>query len=194
MAVARPFVMRPKQNSFSRPSGFGVATAMGLGLSFGVATTLLGPVALLEPKDSTATGTAAQVPTPAATNVPPGAYDPDTPLPAPKGLANPYELGFGTVCGICAGVFIKKGLKAAAFLLGGVFVLLQYFNSLHWIRVDWNSAEGRFKRAFYTTDENGQSRPPTVQSFFTWIVNFVMADFQPRASFLAGLVLGLRIG
>lgn len=48
MAVARPFVMRPKQNSFSRPSGFGVATAMGLGLSFGVATTLLGPVALLE--------------------------------------------------------------------------------------------------------------------------------------------------
>lgn len=65
------------------------------------------------------------MPTPAATNVPPGAYDPDTPLPAPKGLANPYELGFGTVCGICAGVFIKKGLKAAAFLLGGVFVLLQ---------------------------------------------------------------------
>jgi FUN14 domain-containing protein 1 len=36
-----------------------------------------------------------------------------------------YELGFGTVAGVCAGVFIKKGAKALAFLLGGVFVLLQ---------------------------------------------------------------------
>ena len=36
-----------------------------------------------------------------------------------------YELGFGTVAGVCTGVFIKKGAKALAFLLGGVFVLLQ---------------------------------------------------------------------
>jgi FUN14 domain-containing protein 1 len=36
-----------------------------------------------------------------------------------------YQLGFGTVCGICTGVFLKKGLRAIAFLLGGVFVLLQ---------------------------------------------------------------------
>jgi len=58
-------------------------------------------------------------------NIPSNAYDPDQPLPAPKGLANPYELTFGTVCGVCAGVFIKKGLKAAAFILGGMFVILQ---------------------------------------------------------------------
>lgn len=38
---------------------------------------------------------------------------------------NVYELSFGTVCGLCAGVFIKKGAKALAFVLGGVFVLLQ---------------------------------------------------------------------
>jgi hypothetical protein len=60
-----------------------------------------------------------------ASNIPADAYDPDQPLPTPKGLANPYELTFGTVCGICAGVFIKKGLKATAFILGGVFVILQ---------------------------------------------------------------------
>jgi FUN14 domain-containing protein 1 len=39
-----------------------------------------------------------------------------------------YELGFGIVAGICAGVFIKKGAKAVAFFLGGVFVLLQVNN------------------------------------------------------------------
>ena len=36
-----------------------------------------------------------------------------------------YELTFGTVCGICAGVFVKKGAKALAVVFGGVFVLLQ---------------------------------------------------------------------
>lgn len=41
-----------------------------------------------------------------------------------------YELSFGTVCGICAGVFLKKGAKALAFVFGGVFVLLQV--CAHW--------------------------------------------------------------
>lgn len=45
--------------------------------------------------------------------------------PPPESILSVYELGFGTVCGICTGVFIKKGLRAIAFLLGGVFVLLQ---------------------------------------------------------------------
>jgi uncharacterized membrane protein (Fun14 family) len=36
-----------------------------------------------------------------------------------------YELSFGTMAGICAGVFVKKGLKIIAFVCGGVFVLLQ---------------------------------------------------------------------
>jgi FUN14 domain-containing protein 1 len=40
-------------------------------------------------------------------------------------MVNLYELTFGTVTGICAGVFIKKGAKMVAFFLGGVFVLLQ---------------------------------------------------------------------
>jgi hypothetical protein len=47
-------------------------------------------------------------------------------LPSPpQSSIKTYELTFGAVCGICAGVFIKKGAKAIAFLLGGVFVLLQ---------------------------------------------------------------------
>lgn len=40
-----------------------------------------------------------------------------------------YQLGFGAVCGVCTGVFVKKGLKAIAFLLGGVFVLMQVSRS-----------------------------------------------------------------
>ena len=42
-----------------------------------------------------------------------------------------YGLTFGTVCGICAGVFVKKGAKALAFVFGGIFVLLQVSAALH---------------------------------------------------------------
>ena len=50
---------------------------------------------------------------------------PDELGPPPASSVSIYELGFGTVAGICAGVFLKKGAKALAFLFGGVFVLLQ---------------------------------------------------------------------
>lgn len=43
----------------------------------------------------------------------------------PQSVLSLYELGFGTVAGICSGVFLKKGLRAIAFLLGGAFILLQ---------------------------------------------------------------------
>lgn len=49
---------------------------------------------------------------------------------APESMLNVYQLTFGTVCGICTGVFLKKGLRAIAFLLGGVFVLMQVSTSL----------------------------------------------------------------
>jgi hypothetical protein len=45
--------------------------------------------------------------------------------PDPQSTVNMYELTFGTVCGVCAGVFVKKGAKTLAFVFGGIFVLLQ---------------------------------------------------------------------
>lgn len=119
----------------------------------------------------------------------------DEPLPPPpQSSISMYELSFGTVAGICAGVFIKKGAKAAAFLCGGIFVLLQYFVSFKVVKVDWGSMAKRFEHAFYTEDKAGTRRSPTIYSVFSWLVNFLTADFQPRASFVAGLALGLRIG
>jgi hypothetical protein len=40
-------------------------------------------------------------------------------------LLSVRKLSFGTLTGICAGVFVKKGLTFLAFLCGGGFVLLQ---------------------------------------------------------------------
>ncbi|KAH9945996.1 FUN14 family-domain-containing protein [Epithele typhae] len=116
------------------------------------------------------------------------------PPPPPQSIVNFYELGFGTVCGVCAGVFVKKGAKIVAFALGGVFVLLQYLGSTSLIRVDWGRAASRFENAFYTRDATGAKRPANVGSAFRWLIDFLTADFQPRATFVAGFALGLRIG
>jgi hypothetical protein len=45
--------------------------------------------------------------------------------PPPESTVNMYELTFGTVCGVCAGIFVKKGAKALGFIFGGIFVMLQ---------------------------------------------------------------------
>ncbi|KAJ7109273.1 FUN14 family-domain-containing protein [Mycena epipterygia] len=133
---------------------------------------------------------------PASPVVPPQIPDGESQMPPPpESSVNLYELSFGTVAGICAGVFIKKGAKAVAFFLGGVFVLLQYFGSFGVLKVDWESMGMRFQNLFYTTDpKTGSKATPTIYSLWRWMVNFLTADFQPRASFIAGLALGLRIG
>ncbi|KAH7914988.1 FUN14 family-domain-containing protein [Hygrophoropsis aurantiaca] len=112
----------------------------------------------------------------------------------PTSSVNYYELSFGTVCGVCAGIFIKKGAKLVAFFLGGGFVLLQYLSSTSLVRVDWTRMAQRFENLFCTKDALGQPKAPTIGSVWRSIVNFLTADFQPRASFIAGLALGLRVG
>ncbi|KAF8654213.1 hypothetical protein AX16_003739 [Volvariella volvacea WC 439] len=115
-------------------------------------------------------------------------------LPPPESIVSVYQLSFGTVAGFCSGVFIKKGLKAVAWFLGGVFVLLQFLASRSVVRVDWGRVATGFENLFYMTEENGTRRAPTIGSAWRWLVDFLTADFQPRASFVAGLILGIRLG
>lgn len=56
---------------------------------------------------------------------PPAASAPPPLPPPPQSSVSLYELSFGTVCGVCAGVFVKKGARVVAFVFGGMFVLLQ---------------------------------------------------------------------
>ncbi|WVQ98960.1 hypothetical protein IAU59_006092 [Kwoniella sp. CBS 9459] len=114
--------------------------------------------------------------------------------PAPESILSVYELSFGAVCGICSGVFIKKGARAIAFLLGGVFILLQYLSSKSLVTVDWAKLGSRYDSAFGSKTSAGGYRGPTVGGVWNRIVDFLTSNFQQRASFLAGLVLGLRLG
>ena len=66
------------------------------------------------------------------------------------------------------------------------------------VRIDWSVAESRFSDKFYTssTDASGKEirRPPTVYAAVRWLIDFLTADFPPRATFVAGFALGLRVG
>lgn len=131
---------------------------------------------------------------------------PAPPIAEPHSELNTYSLGFGAVAGICTGVFVKKGLKMIAFLLGGLFVLLQYMNSRKFISVDWKKVAGNYDSTFGTKTATGEVRAPTVSNAWNWFVDFVTANFQrestpcdqeltsERATFIAGMVLGLRLG
>ena len=75
-----------------------------------------------------------------------------------------------------------------------MFLITQYLGSASIVKVDWSKAGRRFERLFYRTDASGVRHPPTVGSLWRWLVDFLTADFQPRASFIAGFALGIRIG
>ncbi|KAI8998509.1 FUN14 family-domain-containing protein [Trametes punicea] len=192
MALKYKIIKHMKQDSEARSGLYKVVlklgvVSVGLGLSF-----LAAPIIYCDPVTSR-TAPPATVPPPSQGGAAPVQPSPPPP-PPPASSVNFYELTFGTVCGICAGVFVKKGAKAVAFVMGGVFVLLQYLGSLSLVRVDWSRAATRFENLFYTRDATGAKRPPNVGSLFRWIIDFLTADFQQRASFVAGFALGLRIG
>lgn len=121
----------------------------------------------------------------------------------PKSDVNIYNLGFGSVCGLCAGIFIKKGLKFVAFLLGGGFILLQYLNTQKIIKVDWKALGKRYdsaidhaagKDAVQINRSASGWRDSTAARIWNRFTHFLTADFPSRGTFLAGLVLGLRLG
>ncbi|TEB31277.1 hypothetical protein FA13DRAFT_1732733 [Coprinellus micaceus] len=177
MQPAKQFAKKQSAVSFTTVS----VASLGLGLAFSTQPTIH--------NDSVRGPTTPGTP-PAR---PSAAWDDGLP-PPPQSALSLYQLGFGTVAGFCAGVFTKKGLKAAAWLLGGIFVLLQYLASQSLVRVDWGRAASRFESRFHTVDASGASRPPTVGVLWNKTIGFLTADFQPRASFVAGFILGIRLG
>ncbi|GAA6014298.1 hypothetical protein JCM11491_005030 [Sporobolomyces phaffii] len=109
-----------------------------------------------------------------------------------ESILNLRDLGFGTVSGICVGVFVKKGLRAAAFLLGGVFVLMQYMSSRSLININWGALTSSYDSVI--TSRAGPAGSNRAVGLWNWFIDFVSADVQSRATFVAGVVLGLRIG
>ncbi|KGB79637.1 hypothetical protein I307_03065 [Cryptococcus deuterogattii 99/473] len=200
-----PSSLRPLARSFHRPTFSPRAIALshpapsararsisplGLGIAASLTLTTLS-LTLPSRRTQCMSGTSAGI-----VNAPHVAGESRTALGGkrPKSIVSAYELSFGAVCGICAGIFIKKGAKAIAFLLGGAFVFLQYLSTKSYIQVDWAKIGSRYDSAFGTKTHTGAHKGPTIGRLWARLVDFLTADFQQRASFLAGLALGIRLG
>jgi FUN14 domain-containing protein 1 len=86
----------------------------------------------------------------------------------------------------------------------------QYMSSKSFVNVDWKKLASSYDSTFGTKTSEGVINQPTIKGAGNWIIDFVTANFQresqysnaevataemiERASFLAGLVLGVRLG
>lgn len=71
---------------------------------------------------------------------------------------------------------------------------MQYLASKSIIKINWSQLGTKYEKAFHERIAEGSSGPPTVLSLWNWLVDFLLADFPPRATFIAGFTLGLRLG
>ncbi|BGP26669.1 hypothetical protein JCM10295v2_005622 [Rhodotorula toruloides] len=112
-----------------------------------------------------------------------------------ESILNLRDLGFGTVSGICVGVFVKKGLRTIAFALGGIFVLLQYLSSRSLISINHEALSSTWDRLVTARAGAPASKGGNrLGSLWSWFVDFVGANVQSRATFVAGVLLGFRLG
>lgn len=215
----RPTSAWPRLSSTFRSSSEQGQARSGSTSSVGIFSTSLGLslgiFGFFQSQKSLSLESSTAAPTPAPQSPPPSSTTPPAPKDLPQSQVNPYNLGFGTVCGICAGVFIKKGAKFIAFLLGGAFVLLQYLNSQGLVRVNWSALSKRYESTLdsaastnpraVAADNASSGMTESVTSQRGWkdsraarlwnrFVHFLTADFPTRGTFLAGLALGLRLG
>ncbi|KAA1101526.1 hypothetical protein PGT21_023619 [Puccinia graminis f. sp. tritici] len=100
--------------------------------------------------------------------LPPQMFDPQPQQPIKhkpeefSSLLSVQKFSFGTLTGICAGVFVKKGLNFLAFLFGGGFVLLQ---------INWKTWANQYESKFWLAKE-----PPT-KSIVARFMDFLRSDF-----------------
>ncbi|KAJ9123989.1 hypothetical protein QFC22_000781 [Naganishia vaughanmartiniae] len=169
-------------------SSFGRRMAtVGLGAGFGlVGFQMMGLQAKGDVKcDSFASSTAAPAPSGKADSLP------------TESILSPYELSFGAICGICAGIFIKKGAKLIAFFLGGTYVLMQYMQSRSFININWSKLSSAYENTFGSLPSTssslapteGRKVAPTITGAYRWIVDFLTANFQ-RESLVVDLAPG----
>ncbi len=95
------------------------------------------------------------------------------------------QLGFGGICGFCVGYFAKKVAKVTAFLIGGMFVLLQILIYYNIASVNW----GAMGDAFEAGAKSG-----ALDSAVGSLMKVLLHNLPFGAAFTGGLVLGLKRG
>lgn len=92
------------------------------------------------------------------------------------------DLSLGGLLGFCAGYAFKKAGRVVVFVIGAVFVIVQFLAYYELVTVNWArvqvAAEPWLKEGASTTS--------------AWVLEVLQANLPFGGAFVAGLVLGLR--
>ena len=95
------------------------------------------------------------------------------------------QLGVGGIAGFCVGYFTKKAAKLAAFIVGGLFILIQVAAYYGFVEINWGAAESAVQTAAHSGAIDSAAH-----RFFTVLVH----NLPFGAAFLGGFYLGLKKG
>jgi uncharacterized membrane protein (Fun14 family) len=101
-------------------------------------------------------------------------------------LSGPWAtLGFGGVAGAAVGYAAKKLTKLAAFVLGGVFILLQILVYVGFIEVHWEQVQRTAETVW---------KDPAGLTLADKAWGIVSANLPFGGGFIAGFALGFKLG
>lgn len=110
-----------------------------------------------------------------------------------EALINTKEITFGAVMGFCSGFLFKKLGKAMMIVIGLGFVWMQLLSTSGYIQVNWGLIERRFK-AVFDVDGDGKVTMNDAKHGFRWLLDLLTKNFQFKASYVSGYILGFRYG
>ncbi|WP_243027931.1 FUN14 domain-containing protein [Thermus albus] len=100
---------------------------------------------------------------------------------------SPYlgQMTFGGLAGYAVGYALKKVGRFLAIILGLLFVAVQLLAQAGYIQVDWTRIQ---------KDVEPLLKQPGLQSLWERLLNTLTYNLPFGASFVGGLILGLRAG
>ena len=103
-------------------------------------------------------------------------------------------LSFGTITGLCVGVFTKKIGRVAAGVFGGVFVLFQIAHQRGYVDVKMDKIEADVMKLL-DADGDGKVDEKDARQFLDSYVKHLTCDTKLSAgSFTVGFLYGLKKG
>ncbi|KAF9363750.1 FUN14 domain-containing protein 1 [Mortierella sp. NVP85] len=103
------------------------------------------------------------------------------------------ELTFGMMMGLCSGYLFKKLGKLMMLVVGFGFVWLQLLAGSGYIQINWPLIERRFKETF-DADGDGKITLNDARYGFRWLMELLTKNFQFKATYVSGYVLGFHYG
>ncbi|KAF9930471.1 FUN14 domain-containing protein 1 [Linnemannia zychae] len=108
-------------------------------------------------------------------------------------LINSKELTFGMAMGLCSGYLFKKLGKLMMLVIGLGFVSLQLLVNSQYVTVNWSKIESKFVDRF-DVDRDGKVTVNDAKHGFRWLMNILTRNFQFKATYVTGFVLGFKHG